>query len=592
MATAIQGNPMLFTNRWRHIVRVLHHQQRKCSITTFPHCPAVSTSGPSTWNDNNMTTRNSKHYYKKTSKQQRYFLSSLSSSSPSSSLMSFNPINTINLLPYISELSLLTIQTLPEVEEVLSLIKDNKPISKRSMEGLERAKQIFQHVGTSEYESILFLQATCLSQLNQYNEVIQILSSLGQHHEGEHSNDIFQFNNRALLCKLKWYSGKFEEGLEDAYILNEKAPAIITGNEYMTSLRQGCAMNASALHQLALINMEDGDIRILRKQNKRNIFNSEQEEPQKQLQDVMDIQEIQKMSSNILHNTYQRCKSMTSNNDDIMDYEISQCALACAASYSNQGIANLMGIMIQNKIAEFNHSSSSIGYKTPLDSAMNLWKKSLMILDDLDLELYSRRKTKHLNKRHNYVSNALKATVYCNMSWAILFSSSYTSDYNHTSSPSLKEDQLKKASEYSSLALKLCDGSIIEMGNEKKMDVSEADENIVLKPLMGRALGLVASCYSRAGSAVTSEGLLQSAMDVYKSDKDGNIPTQPCPLSTLDFRSSYFYYSSLCSQWDKREIDAKQNLERACNIDDSLSKNWRGKNAVYSGLWFFSTFDF
>ena len=120
-----------------------------------------------------------------------------------------------------------------------------------------------------------------------------------------------------------------------------------------------------------------------------------------------------------------------------------------------------------------------------------------------------------------------------------------------------------------------------------------------LKQMTGRALGLVASCYARAGLAVTAEGLLQSAMDLCKQNNansnDGhgmNIVNQ-CPMAQIDSRSIFLYYASLCSNWDKREPDAKKNEEFALGVNEKgLSESWKGVSAIYSGLWFFTVSDF
>ena len=155
----------------------------------------------------------------------------------------------------------------------------------------------------------------------------------------------------------------------------------------------------------------------------------------------------------------------------------------------------------------------------------------------------------------------------------------------------LKEDELKIASEYAGSALKLYD--------EIMVIVDGTNNETTLKPIMGRALGLVASCYARAGSAVTAEGLLQSAFDLYKKGDNNDSQSihsqnqNDCPMYQIDSRSIFFYYSSLCRNWDKRSADAKQNEENALDINNNiLNEKWKGTSAIYSGLWFFTISDF
>ena len=157
--------------------------------------------------------------------------------------------------------------------------------------------------------------------------------------------------------------------------------------------------------------------------------------------------------------------------------------------------------------------------------------------------------------------------------------------------PPLKEEQLRDASEYARSALKLFD-EISIIGHED--NTGGGNDNKVIKQMTTRALGLVASCYARAGSAVTAEGLLQSTLDVYNQRSKKHDTNQPhCPMFQIDSRSAFLYYSSICSNWEKRESDAKKNEKIALEINDEiLSENWRDISAIYSGLWLFTPSDF
>ena len=96
------------------------------------------------------------------------------------------------------------------------------------------------------------------------------------------------------------------------------------------------------------------------------------------------------------------------------------------------------------------------------------------------------------------------------------------------------------------------------------------------------ALGLVASCYARAGAAVTAEGLFQSALDASSSFpfgqnlsavKDaggGAVERGVCrssPSLGLIARDVRLWYASLCDGWEKRKGDADRLRRAAAMIE-------------------------
>lgn len=143
----------------------------------------------------------------------------------------------------------------------------------------------------------------------------------------------------------------------------------------------------------------------------------------------------------------------------------------------------------------------------------------------------------------------IRAQLYCNMAWTLL----------------PLEDELKLASEYSSTAL-----SIVEKLQGK---LSEREYCRAL----GRSLRLVASCYAQADSALTAEGLFQSAIDSLKKASKN-------PLSRLDLRDTHDGYAKLLHQWDKRSRDAENQEKHSGNVNESLLEGWRGKSSICSGL--------
>lgn len=132
-----------------------------------------------------------------------------------------------------------------------------------------------------------------------------------------------------------------------------------------------------------------------------------------------------------------------------------------------------------------------------------------------------------------------------------------------------EKGELKLASEYSSSALSHAE-KLLEQG------VSEQKYRAAL----GRSLRLVASCYAKADSALTAEGLFQSSIDSLGQACDRE------PLALLDLRDAYENYATLLHQWDKRSRDAEIQEEKGREVDEALSEGWKNKSSICSGLMF------
>ena len=200
--------------------------------------------------------------------------------------------------------------------------------------------------------------------------------------------------------------------------------------------------------------------------------------------------------------------------------------------------------------------------EVPMDPALKSWFQGL-------------QKTKESKNKNNQkaaleppnlraASNMLKASLQSNLSWGVL---NYEQD---------RSDRLKKASGYAKDALAIYDA-----------DAADGEGNCILpgKEGMCRTLSVIASCYQQAGSAVTAEGLFQSAID-----KNRKLPAGPLPL--LELRDACTWYADLCRQWDKREKDAKKLEIRVAEIDNSLDEAWKGKPGILAGSWFWTPGDF
>lgn len=530
------------------------------------------------------------------SHQQRYSFSSTSNTK----LTYHNPkqSDSLNLIHLIPKQTLETIQTLPEVQQLLSIIHDQKTTTIHGMtttntilESIDRAIQIFQHVGIEEHKAMLVLKAMYLSQICHYQKCCHVLLTILNTYYSHENKDIT--TNQEKICilsslvKMFWYNGSFTSGLEYANILDKMIKSssssttdslVSTSQEHNKIFETGCTMNAIALCKLlSTQTIKDVDILQLTTKIKQHDKKEFQEE-------YIHIQSMLEKASQMLENAYLELQQEHDNNNDNNDDLQIQLALSCASSYCNQGIVSLLLNMMNNK---------------PNDSALNNWKHGLYILKELEQnQNIVMESSSSPNGHYVYLCKLIQARIYCNMTWSILFQPLYHHGIDNNNNngklqkPSpLKEEELKMASEYASLALKEHDDLIQLLSNQQNNNNQSNSNNQDLQVLMGRTLGLVASCYARAGSAVTAEGLLQSAMDTYKhpSLKDRKLN----PLVQIDSRSASLYYSSLCRNWEKRDSDAKLYEQSALLINDGIiCDNWRDISAIYSGLWLFIVSDF
>lgn len=178
----------------------------------------------------------------------------------------------------------------------------------------------------------------------------------------------------------------------------------------------------------------------------------------------------------------------------------------------------------------------------PMDAALRNWFQGLQYI--------SENNPAHLNM----TSNVLLSSMQTSLAWGVL---NYEVD---------RSDRLKKASEYAKKALKAHDAS-------GPVSVSNMAG-------MRRTLSVVAECYHEAGSAVTAEGLFQSATDKKK--------VSAAPLAMLELRDAFLGYARLCQKWEKRKSDEKRLKEEAASINSALPVGWKGKSGIHSSLWFWT----
>ena len=465
-----------------------------------------------------------------------------STSTPSSESSRLPP-----LLSSISSDTIATIQTLPEISDIISNIDTDTDATsskncQQTIEGLKRASQVFQQYNPQgeEYKAVLLLQVHTLIQSESYVEALDLLESADALECNWADGQRFDIDSERV--RIMYYLGKFDDADVIASDLCDLALQIDSLQDYDYGLRQGVAMNSLALCRLAAVGLEDVDILAYHSTSMDGAnSNTNDLDWRLQMENAEGVKDFLKMASKMLEKGYNQGQD-------------GKLGLACAASYSNQGVAELIAILIKSQLQSM---------PVPIDPAMKTWREALNVLDDLERE----QSTTKLSRDQMIFLKTARARVYCNMTWAILFNPSYAnSSHAHVN---LKEDSLKLSSEYAGLALKATDETGTGNGN------------------LGRVLGLVASCYGKAGSAVTSEGLLQSAMDA----SDLNMTGKNNPLSAIDARSALVYYSKLCDNWEKRGGDAEKYRALALEMDGGIVDAWKGKSSIYSGTMLFSTGD-
>jgi len=509
-----------------------------------------------------------------------------------------------------------------------------------AIESLERARDIFTRFQLpDEHGAVTSLQAQILHDGGRYKEAVEKMDivrggldvdvdvdvAAGEGGEEGRSQSLWSIS--LLQAKSHWYAGGFEvaEGLAgEAYALfrtiemnrdetvdsEEGKPSITSTHGTTPGLRMGCSMNALALSKLAALDISDERLMGLYRRNHNDtttdtndITSDTDRSWSNTLRESDEIEDMLGMASRVLTEDYRSMKETATTHDatnsiNTTSTTVVKLALAGAASYCNQGVAQLFYLTAKRRL---------MGRSLSTDSAMYTWTTAIEVLDDLDLYLdttSSHHDDNHDRQHFIAMAKSIRARVYCNMSWTILFFDSSTTnidindnDDNATKQMPINEDRLKDASEHAGSALKLYEA----------LSADDASKSSAVKPSMGRALGLVASCYARAGSSVTAEGLFQTAIDYCAGGGDGDGDRSGCSMARMDARSCLLCYSELCQNWENRGVDAKKNAGRALEMDRSLRREdtggndgtregngdgWQGKSAIYSGLWFFSIGDF
>ena len=216
----------------------------------------------------------------------------------------------------------------------------------------------------------------------------------------------------------------------------------------------------------------------------------------------------------------------------------SQLGVAYIAAHLNLGVAEAVyGDVV----------AKERGLDVPMDRALKTWTQGMTALEGRS----PRTATEQA------IIAALQVRFEANLAWGVL---KIDDDM---------DDIVPEASEHAANAISVLDGIQTVDNNEKEY--------------LRRVLTILATCYHKAGKAVTAEGLLQSAT---------TLPSIGCTLTKLDEKSAFQSYSDLCKDWDKRQSDADRYASKANEIDTTLPESWQGKSSIVSSLWFWTPDEF
>jgi len=412
---------------------------------------------------------------------------------------------------------LATIQLLPEVQYALQ----NKP-SPSSIEGLTRALDIFAQMkpGGDEYCAILAMLADCHARIGQYSRAQEVLKTLQKRRRNA-------FDVNLSKSKAEWCLGYFSEASHTC--INE---VFRSRGVVFEPLKMSTAQNSMGLISLFLEGEErtSDSVEVLEEacygliedlNSEKGDEDSDQKHEMGKDEANMDLTAEETAAMNQVVNAVQESIDLTPQPMTNLIQTDDQIKLAAAIGFNNLGIA-----LVINPQPEGDH--------------MAAWREGLDVLDRLATQ--------------TTLANSIRIRLLLNLAITLLKQES--------------DESLKTASGYAKGALRL---------SEDRNGIDPCEYHFML----GRSLSVVASCFLKADSAVTAEGLFQSSLDALKKGVG--------PLNQLVLKETYLKYSILCQKWDKRKADAKRLEQDHKGI--RLPNGWNGQQEILAGLVFYGPGD-
>lgn len=472
----------------------------------------------------------------------------------------------LNLTPILSPSTLDSIVMLPEIQQSITSTATSALTHQQRIDLLNRARDVFSSfpatpdniVANRSLVAVLLLLAHRQDEASLCKEASKTIRTIRSHVSSSASSE--QQNLLSFLmgaqAKAEWKAGDFREAERLAMEMGMLCADDDDGTA--TATTKICHLTALGLSRLMLFSCD----------NVVEQYEDDDEDDTLALR----VQRVLDPLEQVVSMTAMRL-SDSSNNDMLQ--------LATAQALGNYGIAQ--------SIAHFaslhdNNDEDVPQQPSYMDKAMESWKRGVSIVDTIISS-----DTTDNNSTDITISTAkyLKANLECCVAQSILFP---TGDENEGgAAKDLPTEQLTVASHSCRDALFMMDelkaASDGDGTHEQQHPLSSVDAP------MGQALSLVASCYTMAGSAVTAQGLFQSALDKLAIEST----TECHPYSLLWHRDALTRYADLCQNWENREGEAKTLLKSRDDLKDDASnmmgEGWKYQPGILGGLWFFSPGD-
>ena len=517
--------------------------------------------------------------------------------------------SSLPITSFLSPMAVTSFQSLPETQSILDIIdgkwNDNSSVPgeasqliKQAEGNINRARDIFQSM-PELHSATYLLEASLFSHVGQFDRALASLIRY-QHSSTKRNPVAMQF----VKAKLSFHSGKFTHALSEyedilEYMEEEVERQMKNNSDNALPVIDGAAaLTGVGLSKFMIHHTSQGD--------ETNVDNTNQSEI---------IEAIQTATEMLLESRKDALLSVK-HGDLALDL-----GLAAVISLTNFGIVQCI---IANK----------------KESSIKRWRQGLEVLDQI-LHDSVKSATVIPNQKYQCIQS-LRARLYSNIACVLLELDGDLRGQNALAE--VDEETLKEASEMAKKSLEVYDeilngpnvasnddASVDDAGDREELNETLNDnpesmepdsdaldaKDIKMPPLWteyhraesARALGLVAMCYYHAGAAVTSEGLLQSALDASSSyplgqclkSEAGGVATKGVSLFSPNLaligRDVRLEYALLCDKWDKRKGDAEKYRADASRIEqEGALKDFGGDAAAVSGLvssiWLISPLDF
>jgi hypothetical protein len=308
-----------------------------------------------------------------------------------------------SLISIIPPDTLSTIRALPEVSQALESTKSRPDGT--IVHGLQRAADVFQQLSVNttsststtnskciqgEYKAVRMLQAQIYMDLNQYENALEILTSLTKL-DSLTQDELFDLS--IVMVRMYFYRGSFENAIQVAQEMCDLAPQLSHHHHDHVTLCQGTALNALGVSKLASVPFKDVQVALMEQQQQQQQRIAAEEVEVKPssnhddkltthhefMRQAQEATDLLKMASKLLESKYRedRRREMSTMSGG-ESHHPSPIGLACAASFCNQGVGELITSLMRAQCV--------VNRVVPIDSAMNAWRAALNVLEEMEVD--------------------------------------------------------------------------------------------------------------------------------------------------------------------------------------------------------------